>query len=399
MSPSGRLPIASSRPVVTFAIVRLGLALIAGGVVVLLRVPYQGELAAVVGGVAVPWSLFNLWLAHRAPERALNPLIAGGDMAMLATIEVVAPESYGAVRFMALTLLAVHAHFQGERIGVAVAALAVVVLVAPTALLGDATVHGDLLVFYESVFAAAAVATVALVGRFRTAESASRLRARELTRHTIRAEQEIRRRVSESLHDGPLQELIGLDMTLTAARNEAAKDGAEAVAAMLENAREAAAGTVQTLRDEMLDLGPYALDEFSFEAALERCLPVWERRYHLDARLEIDRLELPSKIEGEFFRITQEAVVNAVRHGSAGTVSIGLRPCGQGVELTIRDDGKGFDGVDPMGPAEPGHIGLASMRERTDLMDGTLAIESSDAGTKVTVTVPRQGGTGRESAS
>ena len=52
--------------------------------------------------MALPWSLFNLWLARRAPERAMNPLIAVGDLAVLAVIEAVAPEIYGAVRFMAL---------------------------------------------------------------------------------------------------------------------------------------------------------------------------------------------------------------------------------------------------------------------------------------------------------
>ncbi len=68
-----RLPIASSRPIVVFALVRLAFALLALGLVVLLGFPYEGELAAVVGGVAVPWSLFNLQLARYAPERALNP--------------------------------------------------------------------------------------------------------------------------------------------------------------------------------------------------------------------------------------------------------------------------------------------------------------------------------------
>ena len=317
MKLPGRLPIESSQPLVVFAVVRLLLSLLALGVVILLGFPYQGELAAVIGGVAVPWSVFNLVLARRAPARALNPLIAVGDMLMLAAIEAVAPETYGAVRFMALSFLAVHAHFQGERIGVPMAVLAVIVLAIPTALLNEGAVHDQLLVFYESVFAAAAIATVALVGRFRTAESASRLRARELSRRTIRAEHEIRRKVSESLHDGPVQELIGLDMTLAAARNEAARGGADSVAEMLDGAREMTERNVQALRDEMLDLGPYAYEEFSLEAALERCVPVWQRRYGLAAHLELERVDLPSETEGELFRIAQEAVVNAARHGAA----------------------------------------------------------------------------------
>lgn len=385
----GRLPIESSQPVVVFCVVRLLLSLLALGVVILLGFPYQGELAAVVGGVAVPWSVFNLVLARRAPASALNPLIAAGDMLMLAAIEVVAPETYGAVRFMALCFLAVHAHFQGDRIGVPMAVLAVIVLTIPTAVLNEGAVRDELLVFYESVFAAAALATVALVGRFRTAESASRLRARELSRRTIRAEHEIRRKVSRSLHDGPVQELIGLDMTLAAARNEAAREGADSVAAMLDGARELTERNVQALRDEMLDLGPYAYEEFSLEAAIERCIPVWERRYGLSAKLELERLDLASETEGELFRIVQEAVVNAARHGGASTVTISLTERAESTQLTVRDDGSGFDGVDPLASTEPGHLGLASMRERTELLDGTLEIESSGEGTLVRVTVPQ----------
>ncbi len=309
-------------------------------------------------------------------------------MLMLASIELAAPDTYGAVRFIALSLLAVHAHFLGERIGVAMASVSVVVLVTPTAL-RDWTLGGDLLVFYEAVFAASAMATVALVGRFRTAETVSRLRAGELTRRTIRAEQEIRRRVSDSLHDGPVQELIGLDMALAAAENEVARGGTPDVAAMLGDARETAARNVQALRDEMLDLGPYALDEFSLEAALERCQAMWERRYGIDVLLEIPRVDLPSDVEGELFRIAQESVANAARHGGASAVTIAVAPRPLETELTIRDDGSGFGGVDPLGPNEPGHIGLASMRERTELMGGRLEIDSSDAGTRVSVTVPR----------
>ena len=74
---------------------------------------------------------------HEAPEKALNPLIALGDLAVLVIIEALVPESYGPVRFFALALLAVHAHFQGERIGVSVAALGVVALIVPSAIESD----------------------------------------------------------------------------------------------------------------------------------------------------------------------------------------------------------------------------------------------------------------------
>lgn len=399
IGPMQRLPTESPQAMVVFAQVRLGLALTAALVAVIVGLPAGGSVAAVVGGVAVPWSLLILFLARRRPDAALNPLIAIGDLTMLAIIEVIVPETYGPVRFLALTLLAVHAHFQGERIGIAVALFGAGALVVPSVLSdgGEGTVEGERLAFYETTFVAAALMTVALIGRFRTEESASRLRARELTRRTLKNENEIRRKLSEALHDGPVQELIGLDMTIAAARSAATQDDPESVGDLLREASEATRRNVRALRDEMLDLGPYAYEEISFEAAVERCVPVWERRFKLRAELEIEPLELPSELEGELFRITQEAVANAGRHGEADTVQISLTGGNGEIELIVADDGKGFGRVDPLGATEAGHIGLASIRERADLMRGALQIESTQAGSEVRVTAPypRRGRFGR----
>jgi signal transduction histidine kinase len=58
------------------------------------------------------------------------------------------------------------------------------------------------------------------------------------------------------------------------------------------------------------------------------------------------------------------------------------------VELSVTDDGKGFGGVDPLGPTEAGHIGLASIRERAELLRGSLDIRTGDDGTEVRVSAP-----------
>jgi len=389
-APLRRLPIESDRPILVLAWSRLALALLSAGLVIALGFPYSGRLAVVIAGLALPWSLANLVLARRAPSLAVSPLVAVADVLMLAAIEVVAPETYGAVRFMALAFLAVHAYFQGERLGLAVAALAVVVLCGLSAITGGGEVQGRLLLFYETVFAGAALATAALVGGFRTAESASRLRARELSRRTMRREGEIRRQVAESLHDGPVQDMVGLDMTLAAARLEATREAAPRTLELLDEAQRLTAHNVRGLRDEMIDLGPHAFKEMTYVAALERCLPVWERRYGLNATLTVDPVDLSSETEGDLFRITQEAVVNAAKHGGAEHVTITLRAAAERFELSVVDDGRGFGGVDPLETTEPGHIGLASIRERAELMHGTLRIESSEKGTAVIVQAPRQ---------
>jgi two-component system, NarL family, sensor kinase len=227
-----------------------------------------------------------------------------------------------------------------------------------------------------------------VVGTLRTAESASRLRARGLSRRAIQAENQVRRRVAESIHDGPVQELIGLDMILSAAGQAADGGRSDETVALIEEARELTTRNIRALRDEIVDLGPHAFKELSFDQAVENCIPVWRRRYGFEVMATIERMKLPSETAGDLFRIVQEAVVNAGRHSHADAVSINLRSKGKLVELRVTDNGRGFGSSDLLGDSEPGHLGLASMRERAELLDGLLDIETSELGTRVLVTVP-----------
>jgi signal transduction histidine kinase len=306
----------------------------------------------------------------------------------LAVLEIAVPETYGVVRFAALFLVAVHAHFQGERRGLALTAFAIAVLVVPAVIQNEGPAQGAELAFYESVFGVAALATALMVGRLRTAESASRLRARGVSRRTIQAESEVRRRVAEAIHDGPVQELIGLDMVLSAARRAAEEGDKERALHMIAEAHGLAERNIQALRDEIVDLGPYAFEELSYATAIENCMPTWKRRYGFEVMATLQRIELPPELAGDLFRITQEAVVNAGRHAEAKAVSISLRTFKGELELRITDDGHGFGDGDPLAVAQPGHLGLASMRERAELLGGTLEVETSALGTRVLVRAP-----------
>jgi two-component system NarL family sensor kinase len=374
---------------VVFALSRLVVSIAALTAVAVVGFPYHGR-AGLVLAVFVLWSVGVLAIARREPERALHPVVPAVDFTLLLALALVAPDTLLGVEFAALFLIAAHAHFQGERRGVMIAALAAAGLIAGGVIRGDAPVDTDLLIFYEVVFFLSALATSVVVGLLRTSESASRLRARELSRRTMQAESEVRRRVAESIHDGPVQELIGLDMILSAARGE--PDEAQ-VGNLIDEARDLVSRNVRALRDEIVELGPYAFQEMSFETAIENCLPVWQRRFDIEVRLAIEHLDLSPDMAGDLFRIAQEAVVNAGRHAEASRVEISLRAVGNRIELRVADDGKGFNGMNGMDringvSSEPGHLGLASMRERAELLDGELTIESSDRGTRVMVLAP-----------
>jgi signal transduction histidine kinase len=256
----------------------------------------------------------------------------------------------------------------------------------------DAPLGGGVLAFSEVLFAVAAIAIGLFIGRLRAAESTGRLRARELSRRAIEAENEVRRRVAESIHDGPVQELVSLDMMLEAARRAVARGDSGRALETLEEARRLTERNVGALREEIIGLGPYAFDELSVDAALEQCIPIWSRRYDFSIATSFERLDLPSDVCGALFGIAQEAVANAGRHSGARNVTLALRASGGQVELTVADDGHGFRGAPPLAAGEPGHIGLASMRERAESLGGTLGIESNERGTSVAARIPLPAG-------
>ena len=383
-----RVPIESAGPVVLFAATRIGLCLVSIALVAAIDVPMGGRMAGMLAGLVLPWTLVVLVLALRRPQLALSPAVAAGDFAVLGVIQAVVPDIYGTFRFVALFFVAAHAHFQGERRGAAFALLAVAMVVAGRLVGGPGPVTGDLLLFYELSFAAVAVATALVVGRLRTSESSSRVRARELSRRTLRSEGEVRRRVAESIHDGAVQELIGLDMTLAAATKASRENHHDRSIELIAEARGVAQRSVGALREEIVDLGPFAFGEVTYGQAVEDCAQVWKRRYDVEVVLALEDLTMPPEIAGHLFRITQEAVVNACRHSDADEVAVSLRGLDGSVELRVIDDGGGFRDVDPLGPGEPGHLGLAAMRERAELLDGALEIETGDRGTEVVVRAP-----------
>jgi signal transduction histidine kinase len=384
-----RLPLESTAPVAGFALLRLGVTLSAIVAVAILGFPFQGRLEAVLAAVALPWAALVLVVSRRRPEAALHPLVAVGDIASLAAVEAVVHESYGAVRFVALFLIGAHAHFQGERRGIAIAAGGAGLLIAGGLVFGSDLPHGTRDV-YEALFAVSALATAATIGGLRTAESAGRLRARQLTRRAMSAEDELRRRLAMSIHDGPVQELVSLEMILTAARQASERGEVERARELLEDARGLAARNVSVLRDQIVSLAPHAFEELSFATAVEESVPIWRRRFGVQVTTSIEEVALEPEVEGALVRIVQEAVANAARHAAARSIAVRLVSGPDTAVLEIADDGHGFERVERLRVNEPGHLGLATMRERAESVGGRLEIETGPAGTTVRAAVPRR---------
>jgi signal transduction histidine kinase len=380
-------PLESREPIVSFAVIR---ALTAGAAVLALAIlgfPYDGEATAVLAAVALPWSLGVLAITRRSSAAAESALIVVGDMAVLGVLQAVEPELYAPVHFTALFLVGTHAHFQGADRSLLVGLLPPAIL-TPVTFSTDVPVEDGLLQAYEVVFATASLSAALVVGALRTAESSGRLRARALSRRAIDTESGVRRQLAQAIHDGPIQELASVELMLASAEQSLDRGEEAAGRDALREARALTRSNISFLRDEILELGPHAFEELSFEQAVASCVPVWERRYGVTVETEIAPDVLPPEAAGTLFRITQEAVANAGKHAVATTVTLRLRVESACMVLEIEDDGRGFGDVDPLGPAEAGHIGLASMRERAEMLGGRLEIESGNGGTSVCVRIP-----------
>jgi signal transduction histidine kinase len=121
--------------------------------------------------------------------------------------------------------------------------------------------------------------------------------------------------------------------------------------------------------------------------ALERLTSGFAEQTGIAADLEAGTItdRLPPEIETAIYRIVQEALTNIVKHSHAQRVSVLLTRADGRIKAVIEDDGQGFDPGADMG----GGVGLIGMRERIELLDGTLAVESSaTSGTTVAVEVP-----------
>ena len=211
---------------------------------------------------------------------------------------------------------------------------------------------------------------------------------RDRLRRTLKAAEEERRRWARELHDETLQGLGGLRVLLSSARR--AKDST-ALQRAVETAVEQLAQEIANLRSLITELRPAALDELGLGPALEalmdrsRTMTGVEISSQIDLRYESGRggERLDSELETAVYRIVQESLTNAVRHGQARHVEVAVREREHELTLSIHDDGKGFDPDLPVSG-----FGLTGMRERVSLIGGQLRIASSGAGTRVTVRLP-----------
>jgi signal transduction histidine kinase len=208
----------------------------------------------------------------------------------------------------------------------------------------------------------------------------SRRVARDSLRRVVAGQEVERRRLARELHDETGQALTSILLGLRALE-EANGD------VNVDDLRELVVGTLQDVRRLAVQLRPKALDDFGLVPALERLVQTFSESsgiaVDLEARLGEQRL--PSDVETTIYRIVQEALTNVVKHSEAHNVSILLVRRGATLTAVIEDDGQGFDSA----AIRDDSLGLEGMRERVELHDGRLVVETSPgSGTTLRFEVP-----------
>ena len=218
----------------------------------------------------------------------------------------------------------------------------------------------------------------------------ARSAASELQRQRLAAAEDERGRWARELHDETLQSLAALRLGLSMAHRRAGADVLEeAVVQAIENLDEG----IANLRALVTDLRPAALDELGLEAAVTAlCERAGRHGLQVDSSIEFafEQGREPSRhtpeLESAIYRIIQEALTNATKHGHAARAVIETWEHESTVGLRVRDDGDGFDPT-----SRTAGFGLLGMRERVELLHGAVQIESSPgAGTTVSASFPAQ---------
>ena len=210
---------------------------------------------------------------------------------------------------------------------------------------------------------------------------------RELLARTVGAAEAERMSLAADLHDGPIQSLTVAVLKLDRMVNKLARDGHDEAAAGARQVRDEVSAEMSSLRDMMTELRPPVMDERGLDVAvhdtLQTVLANTDTRYTVDSNL--DGVRLAPELEAAIYRLVREAATNIRKHAAAGHASICLDTRAETIDVTITDDGSGFD----TNQKNDGHVGLITMKERAESLGGTFRVETAiNEGTRLHASFP-----------
>ncbi len=196
----------------------------------------------------------------------------------------------------------------------------------------------------------------------------------------VEAQEVERQRLARQMHDGPAQSLTNFILQAEICQRLFDRNPDRA-GEELNNLKTAASGTFQRVRDFIFDLRPMMLDDLGLVPTIRRYVEAFQEKTDIETQLNIlgDERRLPGHIEVMMFRSIQAVMSNARDNLGAKYVNIVLDVGPEWLKATIEHDGRGFDPEDVMSKDDSEDLfGLRTLKERIDLVGGSLDIVSSD---------------------
>jgi signal transduction histidine kinase len=214
---------------------------------------------------------------------------------------------------------------------------------------------------------------------------AAQLQRERLLRHAIQASEAERRRIASDLHDGVVQELTGVSLSLAAASRTESTESTK-----MADASSSIRSSIKSLRSLLVEIYPPNLHEEGLEFALGDLLGGVSNR-GISVKLDVDlgKAELSADTVGLMYRSAQEALRNVVSHSGATRVRLVARVSGNVARVVVDDDGRGFTPEQIEHTESDGHFGLRALSGLVADAGGKLSVLSAPgAGTRVEVKLP-----------
>ncbi len=203
----------------------------------------------------------------------------------------------------------------------------------------------------------------------------------------IQAHEEEKRMISQEIHDTFSQSLAALKMSVQTVMSKTTTKNKSDLVAIVNQVDQ----LIESSRTLSQNLRPEIIDNLGLVPSLEQLAKSIHQRFdsHITIQASVKKLNLPTDLALQLYRITQEAILNAARHGQAEEIQIKLYRKKQQLKLSIIDNGKGFDqsNIDTSSK-EGSHLGLKIMVERARKIHADYAIQSTvGTGTKIFLSV------------
>lgn len=211
---------------------------------------------------------------------------------------------------------------------------------------------------------------------------------KKLMKSLIQAQETERSRLAQELHDGAGQVLTSLLVRMKALERDIED---QAQAKKIENLCENISDVIEYVRQVSYQNRPIVLEELGLEQALHNLIEDMVLSSSLKGVVDVSlgQHQLPKEIETTIYRITQEALTNAIRHANASAITLRLWTDSGNLNLLVKDDGVGFDVDERLSQQASQHLGIITIKDRLELLGGELNIYSSpDEGTEILAVLP-----------